>query len=85
MTAVFGSGMSSMSDSWISWKPRIDEPSNPKPSSNTSAVSCMGGDREVLHEARQVDEPEVDDLDALVLHQAEHFRRGPLLHGSSLV
>ena len=45
----------------------------------------VGGDREVLHEAGQVDEPDVDDLDALVLHQAEHFRRGPLLHGSSLV
>ena len=45
----------------------------------------VGGHREVLHEAGQVDEPDVDDLDALVLHQAEHFRRGPLLHGSSLV
>ena len=39
----------------------------------------------MLHQAGQVDEPDVDDLDALVLHQAEHFRRGPLLHGSSLV
>ena len=29
MTAVFGSGMRIMSDSWISWKPRIDEPSKP--------------------------------------------------------
>ena len=45
----------------------------------------MGGDREVLHQAGQVDEPDIDDLDALVLHQAQHFRRGPLLHGSSLV
>ncbi len=45
----------------------------------------VGGNREVLHEAGQVDEPDVHDLDALVLHQAEHFRRGPLLHGSSLV
>jgi hypothetical protein len=29
MYAVSGSGTSSMSDSWISWKPRIEEPSNP--------------------------------------------------------
>ena len=85
MTAVLGSGMSSMSDSWISWKPRIEEPSKPKPSSNTSAVRAVGGHREVLHEAGKVDEPDVDDLDALVLHQAKHLRRGPLLHGSSFV
>ena len=45
----------------------------------------VGGNREVLHEAGQVDEPDVHNLDALVLHQAEHFRRGPLLHASSLV
>ena len=45
----------------------------------------VGGHRKVLHEPGQVDEPDIDDLDALVLHQAEHFRRGPLLHRSSLV
>ena len=43
MTAVSGSGIRIMSDSWISWNPRIDEPSNPKPSSNTSSVSCEAG------------------------------------------
>ena len=43
MTAVFGSGIRSMSDSWISWNPRIDEPSNPRPSSNTSSVSSCAG------------------------------------------
>src|ERR687886_968441 len=32
MSAVAGSGTSSMSDSLISWKPRIDEPSKPAPS-----------------------------------------------------
>jgi hypothetical protein len=32
-----------MSDSWISWKPRIDEPSNPNPSSNDSSVSSEVG------------------------------------------
>ena len=29
ITAVFGSGSRIMSDSWISWNPRIDEPSKP--------------------------------------------------------
>src|SRR5919112_5275710 len=33
--AVVGSGNSDMSDSWIAWKPRIDEPSKLRPSSNT--------------------------------------------------
>ena len=43
MYAVSGSGTRSMSDSWISWNPRIDDPSNPRPSSKLSSVSsCMG-------------------------------------------
>src|SRR5271156_2829619 len=33
--AVSGSGRSNMSDSWIDWNPRIDEPSKASPSSNT--------------------------------------------------
>src|SRR3954452_3913324 len=37
--AVSGSGTRSMSDSWISWNPRIDEPSNPSPSSKLSSES----------------------------------------------
>src|SRR5438132_7134757 len=32
-----------MSDSWISWNPRIDEPSKPNPSSNASSVSSPIG------------------------------------------
>src|SRR5437764_13231388 len=43
ITTVSGSGIRSMSDSWISWKPRIDEPSKPSPSSKTSAVSSCAG------------------------------------------
>src|SRR3954454_14719307 len=35
MNAVVGSGNSDMSDSWIAWKPRIDEPSKFRPSSKT--------------------------------------------------
>ena len=36
--ALVGSGSSSMSDSWICWKPRMDEPSKPRPSVKTSSV-----------------------------------------------
>ena len=35
MYAVVGSGNSDMSDSWIAWKPRIEEPSKLRPSSKT--------------------------------------------------
>src|SRR4051794_4660858 len=37
--AVVGSGNSDMSDSWIAWKPRIEEPSKFRPSSNTDWVN----------------------------------------------
>ena len=70
MTAVFGSGMRIMSDSWISWKPRIDEPSNPKPFVEHVLGQLVRRRREVLHQSRQVTEPEVDDLHALVPGQA---------------
>src|ERR1035437_4459885 len=43
MTAVVGSGMTSMSEAWIGCQPRIDEPSQPSPSSNSaSSISPMG-------------------------------------------
>ena len=43
MYAESGSGTRSMSDSWISWNPRMDDPSKPKPSSNPSSVSSEMG------------------------------------------
>ena len=43
MRAVVGSGSRSMSDSWISWNPRIDDPSNPRPSVKTSCVNDPAG------------------------------------------
>ena len=79
-TAVSGSGIRSMSDSWISWNPRIDEPSKPSPSSNTSALRLMRGDREVLHETREVAEADIDHLDARVLDQLQNIASGALLH-----
>ena len=65
--AVVGSGISAMSDSWIAWKPRIDEPSNISPSSRHVLVERTRRDGEVLHDAGQVAEPDVDELDALRL------------------
>src|SRR6266568_587264 len=41
--AVAGSGKSSMSDSSMVWKPRIDEPSKPIPSANSSSVMSATG------------------------------------------
>ena len=34
--AVVGSGKSDMSDSWMAWKPRMEEPSKLRPSSKTA-------------------------------------------------
>ena len=43
MNAVSASGTRSMSDSWISWNPRIEDPSKPIPSSKTDSVSSAAG------------------------------------------
>src|SRR5882724_10413545 len=43
MNAVSGSGIASMSDASMDFQPRIEEPSKPKPSSNTSAVNSLTG------------------------------------------
>ena len=43
MRAVSGSGSSIMSDSWIDWKPRTDEPSKARPSSNTLSSNAEAG------------------------------------------
>ena len=60
-----------MSDSWISWNPRIDEPSNPIPSSKLLLGQLGDRDREVLHQAREVAEAEVDDLGPGLLRHGE--------------
>ena len=41
--AVFGSGISFMSDSWIAWNPRIEDPSNISPSVNSAAPNALAG------------------------------------------
>ena len=65
-----------MSDSWISWNPRIDEPSKPRPSVKTSSPNEPAGHGEVLHDAGQVAEPDVDHLDALLLDVAQDLGGG---------
>src|SRR5882672_3396777 len=47
--AVVVSGTTSMSLSWISWKPRIDEPSNPMPSLRASTFAALGGTEKCCH------------------------------------
>src|SRR3712207_9255610 len=41
--ALLASGSRSMSDSLIAWKPRIEEPSNPRPSENVSSPKVEAG------------------------------------------
>ena len=82
MNAVVGSGSRVMSDSWIFWKPRIDEPSNERPSSKTSGPNDCGGHSEVLHHAGQVAEADVDGLDTLILDVGQQVV-GALEHLSS--
>src|SRR5438067_13223983 len=43
ISAVSGSGITSMSLAWIGTQPRIEEPSNPRPSSNTPSVNSAIG------------------------------------------
>ena len=64
-----------MSDSWISWNPRIDEPSKPEAVLEDVLGELVRRDREVLHQPGQVAEPDVDDLDALVLDQLQDVAR----------
>ena len=60
-----------MSDSWIAWKPRIDEPSNIWPVGEEVLVDRLRRHVEVLHHAGQVAEADVDELDVLVLDELQ--------------
>src|SRR6185436_4724379 len=53
MTADAGSGTASMSDALIGCHPRIDEPSNPEPSSNSSSLSSLIGMVKCCHVPRR--------------------------------
>ena len=56
-----------MSDSWIDWKPRTDEPSKGQPVLEHALIENDSRDREVLDDAGQIAEPNVDVLDVFVL------------------
>ena len=47
--AVAGSGKRSMSDSSIVWNPRMDDPSNPIPASNSSSLRSATGIEKCCH------------------------------------
>src|SRR6185369_1952513 len=53
MTAVDGSGTTSMSEALIGCQPRIDEPSNPSPESKTSSSSSLIGVVKCCHVPRK--------------------------------
>ena len=82
-----GSGMASMSDSWMAIQPRIDEPSKPRPSLNVSASQSSIGKRAVLPAAEHVDELQIDHLGLVFLGEREEIvgcrRVGIGRHGSS--
>ena len=49
ITAVVGSGITNMSDAFIGCQPRIDDPSNPNPSSKESSSSSCKGTLKCCH------------------------------------
>ena len=72
-----------MSDSWMAWKPRIDEPSNIWPVGEEVLVDRLSRHVEVLHDTGQVAEADVDELDVLVLDETQDLVR-VAEHSSSL-
>ena len=65
-----------MSDSWIDWKPLIDEPSKAMPAASESTDTVAGRHGEVVHDAGQVAEPDVEDLDIVVRDVGDQALRG---------
>ena len=53
IAAVSACGIASMSDMWMSCQPRIDEPSNPTPSSNVPSSHVSIGNEQCCHEPKK--------------------------------
>ncbi len=68
--------MTSMSDSLMATQPRMLEPSKPRPSSKVLFVEGLGGDGEVLPQAGEIHEAEIDGLDFLFADQGQNFFGG---------
>src|SRR6266542_5921932 len=67
---VVGSGMTNMSLSWISWKPRIEEPSKPTASARLSRSRALGGTEKCCHRpGRSVNQ--IDHLDLVILDRLQ--------------
>src|SRR5438034_1051441 len=64
-----------MSLSLIAWNPRIEEPSNPIPSANSSSLSSFSGMEKCCPRTRQVGEPQIHHLHAGFLRLPHHIRR----------
>jgi hypothetical protein len=72
MNAVSGSGISSMSDSWIEAHPRIELASNPNPSLKELFLELTDGITDVLPDSGDVNEPKIEDLRALLLRKFQY-------------
>jgi hypothetical protein len=53
ISAVAGSGITSMSLAWIACQPRIEDPSKPKPSSKEDSSSSCSGTEKCCHRPGQ--------------------------------
>ena len=69
-----------MSDSWIDWNPRMDEPSKARPSSKTLSSKAETGIEKCCNDTGQVAEPNVDELDVFVFDQFEDVVRRLFRH-----
>jgi hypothetical protein len=67
-----------MSDSLISWNPRMDEPSKPDAVGQEVLLELARRDSEVLPGARQVGELQVDQRDPMVAGEAHDVVRARL-------
>src|SRR5271157_1163998 len=67
VTAVVGSGITSMSLAWMGCQPRIEEPSKPRPSSEHRLAQLAGRYGEVLPDAEEVVELQIHGDRLLVL------------------
>ena len=70
--ALAGSGTSSMSLSWISWNPRMLDPSKPIPSSKMSALNSLVDTVKCCQRPGRSTNLQVDRLDLLALDELHH-------------
>ena len=57
------------------WKPRMEDPSKSWPLTKKSSVDALGRHVEVLLDAREVGEADIDEFDVFVFDELEDFVR----------